>query len=769
MLHRLVALLIVTFSFVPARIAQPAPLNPPDKIAQIQRATNGAARISRHAQTGQVRFIGGSLDRPIAPPPMGMASARPEAAAQHFVQQYGSLFGAPNAADLRVERTTQADRGRAFVRFGQTYNGVPVIGGELIVQTDARGATISASGELAPNLNLSTTPTITATTAQIRAVAEIARQRNVPGARLAAAPPQLAIFDAALLGGPPLPRPVLVWRTEVTSIDGGLREWVLIDALRGVVALRFDQQAGALERYVCDNGNVPRASDACSAAGAERSEGGPPADEPQVNRAYEYMGVTYEWWRSRFNRDSFDGAGAPLVATVRQCAVNASCPDRKLVAYWNGNQAVFVDDAVVDDFVAHELTHGLIQHTARLYNYYQSGAISESLADVFGELIDQSYAGAFDTDTADVRWLIGEDLPSDPSVPNDGAVRNMADPPLLGDPDRMSSPLYKGGEDDYGGIHANSGVGNKAAVLLTDGGTFNGRTIAGLGPDKTARIYYETTTNLLVSGSDYADLADALAQGCTNLTGTAAITANDCAAVEGVVTATEMRQSPPQAPAPEAPVCETGLPSTLWFDDMENVQRNNWRSRSLISGYNGWFYPQTSDPYSNLDTNYSTSGRFNLWGDDPDRRGDFAIAQTFDTRLPPNALLHFRHAYWFDDSLNNGTRTFFDGGVVEYSTNGGATWQDAGDLWTHNGYNARLTTTEDNPLEGREAFSGRSNGYRSSRLDLQSLAGERVRFRFRIGSDSQYAYYGWFIDDVRVYTCTQNGLSARSYMPLAEK
>jgi len=57
------------------------------------------------------------------------------------------------------------------------------------------------------------------------------------------------------------------------------------------------------------------------------------------------------------------------------------------------------------------------------------------------------------------------------------------------------------------------------------------------------------------------------------------------------------------------------------------------------------------------------------------------------------------------------------------------------------------------PLKGRQAFGGESNGYFSSRLDLSSLAGQNVRFRFRIGTDSAYGAYGWFIDDVRIYTC----------------
>ena len=94
------------------------------------------------------------------------------------------------------------------------------------------------------------------------------------------------------------------------------------------------------------------------------------------------------------------------------------------------------------------------QLTSKLISYYQSGAIDESMSDVFGELIDLSNGRG--TDTAATRWLMGEDTPI-------GAIRDMENPPSFGDPDRMGSPLYWTGSSDDGGIHINNGVGNKAA------------------------------------------------------------------------------------------------------------------------------------------------------------------------------------------------------------------------------------------------------------------------------------------------------------------
>ena len=162
--------------------------------------------------------------------------------------------------------------------------------------------------------------------------------------------------------------------------------------------------------------------------------------------------------------------------------------------------------ALADDVVAHELTHGVTEHTSNLFYYYQSGAINESLSDIWGEFVDQTNLAG--NDSASVKWLIGED------VIGLGAIRDMEDPTTFGDPDRMTSPSYWFSMGDSGGVHTNSGINNKAAYLMVEGGSFNGQTVTALGITKVAAIYYEVQTNLLTSGADYADLHDALFQAC---------------------------------------------------------------------------------------------------------------------------------------------------------------------------------------------------------------------------------------------------------------
>ena len=145
-------------------------------------------------------------------------------------------------------------------------------------------------------------------------------------------------------------------------------------------------------------------------------------------------------------------------------------------------------------------------------------------------------------------------------------------------------------------------------------------------------------------------------------------------------------------------------------------------------------------------------GDDNLWGDDPSTTSDTAIAMTTSVTVPAQgAHLRMRHAFGFDDTP---TRRY-DGGVLEYSTNAGATWTDAGSLMTEGGYNGTISGNAgvNNPLGPRPAFVRESNGYGVTRLDLSSLAGQQVRFRLRIGTGPSVGDYGWFVDDLRIYRC----------------
>ncbi len=455
------------------------------------------------------------------------------------------------------------------------------------------------------------------------------------------------------------------------------------------------------------------------------------------------LGDTYDFFLAEHGRDSINNAGMSLISSVHYDSGYGN-------AFWNGAQMVYGDGygfPLADDVVAHELTHGVTEHESNLFYFYQSGAINESLSDVWGEFVD--LYRATENDGGDLRWAVGED------ITGLGAIRNMQNPPMYGDPDRMTSANYfcnqselYSGSGDNGGVHYNSGVNNKAVYLMTDGGSFNGHTVTGLGYAKVADLYYEVQTHLLTSAADYPDLYNALLQACGYLGYSSA----ECQEVKDALDGVEMNQSP-ACPATQAPVCAAGqLPVNVFFDDIESGS-GNWTAGSN-QGSLYWFVPQTTSTFPSFDVPYATSGVGNIWGFNQGSpvggTSNTFLALNHNIPLPANAWMHFQHSFGFESSTPSGTYRY-DGGIVEYSTNSGSSWSNAGALFTHNGYNGTLEAG--NPLGAIPAFSADSRGYISSKLDLSTLAGQNLRIRFRIGTDSLYYDYGWFIDDVRIYTC----------------
>jgi Zn-dependent metalloprotease len=108
-----------------------------------------------------------------------------------------------------------------------------------------------------------------------------------------------------------------------------------------------------------------------------RSEGGPPTADLDVNTAYDFAGDTYNYYLTQHGRDSYDGAGAPIIFTVHYYPTNNNCNYRN--AFWNATQMVYGNGfARADDVDVHELTHAATEHSARLFYCMQSGALNES-------------------------------------------------------------------------------------------------------------------------------------------------------------------------------------------------------------------------------------------------------------------------------------------------------------------------------------------------------------------------------------------------------
>ncbi len=469
--------------------------------------------------------------------------------------------------------------------------------------------------------------------------------------------------------------------------------------------------------------------------------------DSHAKSAHKYAMGTYNLYASKYARNSIDGKGMVIKSTVHYCSPDPDMPCPYPNASWTGAQMVYGDAygfALADDIVAHELTHGVTQYESNLFYAYQSGAINESFSDVWGEYYDQTNGQG--NDASAVKWLLGED------VSGLGALRSMSNPPAYNDPDRMTSAYYQRlpYEDDNwdnGGVHTNSGVNNKAAFLMVDGGTFNGKTVTGLGWEKVGAIYYEVNTNLLTSGADYSDLYYALQQACNNLIGQKGITGLDCAEVKDAVDAVEMNGQPVPNFNTDAPVCNAGqTPSLVFADDLENGT-GYW---SFTNGaYPRWQYDSFYYGY------YAQSGSHALHAEDyPDEVTD-AKARLTAITIPANAYLWFAQAYEFESYASGPYAGNYDGGVLEYNVYGTSTWLDAGSLMQYNGYRGVIYNgvDGDNPLHGRNAFVGSSHGYISTRVNLATLAGKTVFFRWRMGLDTGNYFGGWWVDNVKIYTC----------------
>lgn len=719
----------------PSTVQTPASVG----LRALSAAAGAPVRATTSWRTGVVTFLSATPGTPI--PVRGVDA---EERARRFLGEQAPLFGVRSADDLVTVRVTPMDDvGMEHLRFQQTHQGIPVTGGEVAVHLRA-GGVVAVNARTLPNLEaVPTVPTLSAAHARDRALAFLARSTDAADLEaVEVREPRLEIFDRGHLGGPPFPTR-LAWFVEARRVD--LRRYLWVDAQNGVVLLSFSQLADAKARAIYDADDPGDGVYNDLPGTLVRSEGGAATGDGDADAAYDYSGDTYDYYFSEHGRDSYDGAGSTIISTVHFCPSAVSCPYAN--AFWNGEQMVYGEGfSAADDVDAHELTHAVTETTANLFYYMQSGALNESFSDIFGETVDLGNGAG--TDTAGVRWLMGED------VPGFGAGRDMMTPTDFGDPGKLSDAELvcddPGG--DSGGVHTNSGVPNHAYALMVDGGTYNSVTVTGIGLTKAGKIEYRALTQYLLSASDFQDNDDALRQSCTDLVGVAGITAGDCDEVAKALDAVEMSDPWPCGNPAVPSLCGTNqLRYDLFYDDFEELAGGGVNDPSLLTNWTD--HVIVTDSHWDLCClgAFATSGTGNAWAYDVYAAGDSALEMTSDVTVPAaGAFFQFNHSFGFE---NTGT-TYWDGGVIEYSTSGGTSWSDAGALITGGASYVGSIASASNPLNGRSAFAADSYGYTASQLDLSSLAGSDVRLRFRIGTDAAADDYGWFIDDARIYTCT---------------
>ena len=237
-----------------------------------------------------------------------------------------------------------------------------------------------------------------------------------------------------------------------------------------------------------------------------RSDGDPPVGDAAVDEAFDSSGQVLDVFAEQFGRRSVDGLGSTLSITVH-FGVNYDN------AFWDGSQLVFGDgDGVIferftkpADVMAHEFTHGVTQFTAALAYQDQSGALNESISDVFAAITTQFVAGQR---VDEASWLIGEGL-FRPGI-NAVALRSMREPgtayddPQIGrDPQVGRMADFVETTEDNGGVHINSGIPNRAFTLAA-------LELGGFSWEKAGQVWYDTlTAGELTPRSDFAAFARA--------------------------------------------------------------------------------------------------------------------------------------------------------------------------------------------------------------------------------------------------------------------
>jgi bacillolysin len=687
--------------------------------------------ISLRGADGTLRILESGGDA-ITRPSSVAADARPDRAARAHLSRFATRFGVP-VRDLKLDRTVDLDNGSA-VRFDRSYDGIKVFGGQLVVSLDQLNNLEFIVGETGrrptrsfPTLGgLLSEATLGAVAKQ--AVARRERMRSTLG--LKATSEGRAWYDGKVLGVPDAEDVEPVYAYKVESRDLDTRYQVLVNAATREVEVAYSLNPHALNRVICDAESAVVGTPAEYACDGQtlayaRTEGQPASGVEDVNRVYDYFRDTAVRFASYVNvdvtkligTDYDDGQGQALRATIRVCTSEA-CPYPN--AFWDGQQMVFGEGVTTDDITAHELAHGVTEHTSGLAYLFQSGAINEGFSDFWGEIVDLTNKSP--DDTAANRWKIGEGSSL-------GVLRDSADPTAADLPDRMTSDLWVDDPTmaDNGGVHSNLGVFSKAGYLMVDGGAFNGYDIRGLGLAKSAKIMW-TLQNLLPPGADYKDVFYTLPLSCRKNIGRAGtyVTESDCKQVDKVVRATEMYKDPLQGSAKNVDYCRTGETVTRSYVQGFEARESGWTFEG------NWFLASEVDFDRYAAVGEDSAVAWTMAND------DISLTQDEPVLIPAGSYLRFDHSYLLESG---------DGAALDYSEDGGITWKPAADLPNVHGEDTPVDT-----LDGAESFAGVSNGWGGTRYDLSSLAGKSVQFRFRssVATDAS----AWWVDNLKIYTCS---------------
>ncbi|MBI2415287.1 MAG: M4 family metallopeptidase, partial [Candidatus Kerfeldbacteria bacterium] len=381
--------------------------------------------------------------------------------------------------------------------------------------------------------------------------------------------------------------------------------------------------------------------------------------DAQAELAHNYAGNIYEYYYNSFSRDSFDAKGSIIKSYTHYEEWDDIHFNCKQIgnAFWDGYRMKYGENFIVLDVSGHEMTHGVIQYAVgttdddTLEYENESGALNESYADIFGELVEQTVNGITD-------WKIGEDLVG-------GPIRDLANPnqdgfdrgqPYNADNNNgeaahveqkvyYTHPLCDGLEnDDYGCVHLNSTIPSNALYLLVNGGTnpYSGLSVAApIGKEAAEQIYYQVlNNNYLATNATFDDDFNGTMQACFDLyqSDPATYPLSYCDSIFDTFTAVGINTASSFPIASISASTNHGTaPLAVTFDGSSSLSIN-----SIISSYS-WDFDDGS-----TDSGASVSHTFN-------NPGSYYVALTVTDALGKSATDYFTITVYATGTINTTT------------------------------------------------------------------------------------------------------------------
>jgi Zn-dependent metalloprotease len=707
-----------------ASLARPAELTPRAAFEILQARGDGALNAQWNPITGIPEWIT-ALDpvKRVAYTPTAAERGNPLAIARGFLDENRALFKLGSAANefQLVGMEPDALLGFSHVRLDQYYEGLRVFGRQITVHLDPDEKIVAVGGQYAPHINVDTQPALTKEEAEVLAIDDLLKKQLTPAEAKRATYEVYKHRTELMVYTDGDNKATLAWRVKLLTMSP-LGEWdFFVNARRPVVFhhIQFAHPVMRRRTYSARNStNIP---------GRLMIDEGERSRDPIAQAAHDGAKKVYDYFFTKFKRDSIDGQGMPLVSTVNY----GSDPDDAENAAWIGEaqQMIYGDGGRIFkplpyglDVVGHEFTHGVINATADLIYEGQPGALNESYADVFGALIDPG------------NWEIGETVIKSPPYPT-RALRSLADPNLNGNYDardplggvgqpmnmRQYANLPNSRRADNGGVHINSGIPNHAAYLIAQA----------IGPDKMEQIYYRTLTQYLNPRSNFLQAANATARAAADLYSQAEVDAvrnafnqvginigGTSSGPQAPSTTTTPQRPPAGQSTPQAPL-PAGCTNVIADGGFESGQDWVEESKSAI-----------------IDAELPHSGQRSAWLGGTDQETTQFIYQ--QVKLPANGTTVELNFYrLIHEELSGGILGGLFGGGEEAK------------------FSVLVANERGDLLGAIEQYSSTQGDDRwvQERYDVSELAGKTIRLAFA-AENSRGNVSSFFVDDVNLIACT---------------